>query len=64
MAWPRSICGAAGDDPVIVINIALLTAQFGTIHQLPQFRHRFFPTCPALTLPRTCLIKLGGIDAM
>ncbi|GGJ64808.1 hypothetical protein GCM10011393_38890 [Sphingopyxis bauzanensis] len=57
-------CGAAGDDPVIVINIALLTAQFGTIDQLRQFRRRFFPACPALTLTRTCLVKLGGIDAV
>src|SRR3546814_9199405 len=33
-------CGAAGDDPVIVVDIALLTLQFSTIDQLRQFRDR------------------------
>ena len=36
--------GAARDDPVIIINIALLTPQFRTIDQLRQSRRRFFPT--------------------
>lgn len=56
--------GAASGDPVILIDIMLLTSQFGATYQLRQFRRRFSPACPALTPTRTYLVKLGGIDSV
>jgi len=55
---------AGGYDPIIVVDIALLTSQVYAAHQLRQFLGRLPAACPTLPLARTGLIELRCVNAM
>ncbi len=54
---------ANGDDPLVLVNVLLVTTQRVLVNEIGKSKGSFLTTPPRLSFTGTSLPALGGVDA-